>query len=116
MKLSLVEWVSIGSIIISVIAFIVGTFFTKSKGKKTVEKTNKIITLVSEIIPQAIIFAEKNGSNGENKKLLALSKILIDCVSNKIDYEKESDNINLAVEDLISFSKEVNAVKVSKEV
>lgn len=116
MKLGIVEIVSIGSVIISVIAFIVSTFFTKSKGKRTVERNSKIITLISEIIPKAITFAEKNGTTGENKKLLALSKILLDCASSKINYEEQADNIDITIEKLIDFSKEVNAVKVSKEV
>ena len=114
--MGIIEYISIGSIIISVGAFILKTFQSKNARKNTVERSNKIITLISEIIPQAITFAEKNGNSGDNKKILALSKILLDCAKSKIDYEEQAENIDITIEKLIEFSKEVNAVKVSREV
>ena len=114
--MSIVEYVSIGGIVLSVISFIVTTIFSKSKNKSTTERTKKLITLISEIVPKAITYAEKNGNSGENKKVLALSKILLDCTSNKIDYEEQATAIDETIENLITFSKEVNAVNVAKKV
>ena len=107
------------SVISSIVSIVISKFKAQSKVddyKSKTERIEKIVELVSEIIPKAITFAEKSGNSGENKKLLAQSKILIDCMNNGIDYTGLSENIDKAIEDLINFSKEVNAVSVKKEV
>ena len=114
--MGIIEYISIGSIIVSVMAFVINTFCTNKTKKNTVGKFNKIITLISEIIPKAMIYGENNATVGENKKIIALSKILIDCAANGISYEEEANEIDETIEKLIKFSKEVNAVTVKKEV
>lgn len=123
MKLDISNIVSIGVFALSVISTVVSIFISKFKNKNKLEdyksetdRSKKVISLISEIIPKAMSFAEKTGVGGENKKLLALSKILIDCMNNGIEYSGVSDNIDKTIEELIKFSKEVNAVTVSKEV
>lgn len=106
------------SVISSIISIVVSKFKNKSKledYKSETDRSKKVISLISEIIPKAMTFAEKSGANGENKKLLALSRILIDCMNNGIDYTGVSENIDDTIEKLIAFSKEVNIVK-AKEV
>ena len=107
------------SVVSSIISILVSKFKNKSKledYKSKTDRSEKIISLISEIIPKAVTFAEKNGYNGENKKLIALSQILIDCMSNGIDYKGVSDNIDETIEKLIKFSKEVNVITAKKEV
>ena len=115
--------ISIGVFALSVISSVISIIVSKVKNKSKLEdykskadRGEKVIRLISEIIPQAMTFAEKSGNSGENKKLLALSKILIDCMNDGIDYKGVSDNIDTTIEKLIAFSKEVNAVNVKKEV
>lgn len=114
--MGIIEYISIGSIIVSVIAFLINTFCTNKTKKNTVERSNKIITLISEIIPKAMIYGEKNATVGENKKILALSKILLDCTANGINYEEKANDIDELIEKLVEFSKEVNCVKVNRGV
>lgn len=122
--MGITEYISIGvfalSVISSIVSIVISKFKNKSKledYKSETERNEKIISLVSEIIPQAVVFAEQNGgNNGANKKLLALSRILLDCARAKIDYEENADNIDTTIERLIEFSKEVNAIKVNKVV
>ena len=118
--MGITEYISIGvfalSVISSVISIVVSKFKSKSKledYKSETDRSKKIVSLISEIIPQAMTFAEKSGNNGENKKLLALSKILVDCMKGGIDYTGLSDNIDDTIERLIKFSKEVNATTVT---
>lgn len=118
--MGITEYISIGvfalSVISSVISIVVSKFKSKSKledYKSETDRSKKIVSLISEIIPQAMTFAEKSGNNGENKKLLALSKILVDCMKDGIDYTGLSDNIDETIERLIKFSKEVNATTVT---
>lgn len=117
------EMISVGVFALSVVSTVISIIVSKVKNKTKLEdykskadRGQKVISLISEIIPQAMTFAEKSGNSGENKKLLALSKILIDCMNNGIDYSGVSENIDDTIEKLISFSKEVNTVKVNKEV
>ena len=118
--MGITEYISIGvfalSVISSVISIVVSKFKSKSKledYKSETDRSKKIVSLISEIIPQAMTFAEKSGNNGENKKLLALSKILVDCMKGGIDYTGLSDNIDDTIERLIKFSKEVNSTTVT---
>ena len=118
--MGITEYISIGvfalSVISSVISIVVSKFKSKSKledYKSETDRSKKIVSLISEIIPQAMTFAEKSGNNGENKKLLALSKILVDCMKDGIDYTGLSDNIDETIERLIKFSKDVNATTVT---
>ena len=122
--MAIIDYVSIGvfalSVISSVVSILVSKFKNKTKleeYKSGAERSKKVIELISEIIPKAVTVAEKTGVTGENKKLIALSQILIDCMNNGIDYGSVSDNVDKTIEELIKFSKEVNtSIKVSKEV
>lgn len=118
--MGITEYISIGvfalSVISSVISIVVSKFKSKTKledYKSETDRSKKIISLISEIIPQAMTFAEKSGNSGENKKLLALSKILVDCMKDGIDYTGLSDNIDDTIERLIKFTKEVNSTTVT---
>lgn len=121
--MAIIDYVSIGvfvlSVISSVISILVSKFKNKSKleeYKSGAERSKKVIELISEIIPKAVAMAEKTGANGQNKKLIAMSQILIDCMNNGVDYSGVSNSIDETIEKLITFSKEVNSVAVSKEV
>ena len=113
--------ISVGVFSLSVITSIISIVIAKFKKntelesyKSKVGRTEKIISLIGEIIPQAMIFAENNGVGGENKKLLALSKIMVNCFGNNIDYAENNEVIDDAIEKLISFSKSVNADKLKE--
>lgn len=121
--MAIIDYVSIGVFVLSVISSIISILVSKFKNKTKLEeyksgteRGKKVIELISEIIPKAVMTAEKTGVNGQNKKLIAMSQILIDCMNNGIDYTGISDNIDTTIEKLIAFSKEVNSVAVSKEV
>ena len=105
------------SVITSIISIVIAKFKKNSElesYKSKVGRTEKIVSLIGEIIPQAMIFAENNGVGGENKKLLALSKIMVQCFGNNIDYAENNEVIDDAIEKLISFSKSVNADKLKE--
>ena len=105
------------SVITSIISIVIAKFKKNSElesYKSKVGRTEKIISLIGEIIPQAMIFAENNGVGGENKKLLALSKIMVQCFGNNINYAENNEVIDDAIEKLISFSKSVNADKLKE--
>ena len=121
--MSISDYIAIGVFALSVISSIVSIIVARLKNKSKLEdcksetdRSKKIISLISEIIPKAMMFAEKSGTTGDNKKLLALSKILIDCMNNGIDYTGVSDNIDKTIEELVKFSKEVNVISANKEV
>lgn len=66
--------------------------------------------LVSEIIPAAMMLVENMPNiDGATKKMLALSRILLDCNSRGIDYDKFGDFIGLQIEEVINLSKNLNA-------
>ena len=117
------SFVSIGVFVLSVISSVISILISKFKNKGKLEdyksksdRSEKIISLISEIIPTAMTFAEKNGTNGDNKKLLAISKVLIECMNKGIDFKGLSGTIDSTIEELIGFSKEVNVITANKEV
>lgn len=70
----------------------------------------QVVSLVESVIPQAMAQVEKSGITGsDNKKLLALSKVLLECEKEGIDYKKNASLIDDTIERLIDFSKVVNA-------
>jgi len=78
---------------------------------KSVKGANELVT---KIIPQAIAFVEGSGIVGsELKEMLALSKILITCQSEGIEYDEIT--IKELITKLINFTKKVNADKVIEE-
>lgn len=116
--MNVVDFVSIGVFILSVISSIISILVSKFKNKNKLEeykskaeRAKKVVELVSEIIPKAVSTAEKTGTMGNNKKLIALSQILIECMNNNIDYSSVAENIDKTIEDLIKFSKEVNCIQ-----
>lgn len=122
MKIDISNIISVAVFALSVVSSIISIIIARVKNKNKLEnyksevdRNEQIISLISTIIPQAIKFAEVNGNGGSNKKLLALSKILVDCMNNGIDYTGASTTIDDTIEKLIEFSKEVNVV-TAKEV
>ena len=70
------------------------------------------LKLVKDIIPSAINEAETTPLIKDvTKKMVALSKILLCCNEEKIDYKTYEDFITEQVETLITFSKHINARK-----
>lgn len=86
---------------------------TEAEDIEAIENSaDDIVEIVKTIVPQAMMQAEQAGIVGsDNKKLLALSKVLLDCEAKGIDYKKNAELINDTIENLITFSKNVNANK-----
>lgn len=80
--------------------------------QEKLEDKNAIYKLVNEIIPLAIKKAEETPLiDGQTKKLLAMSEILLNCNSDGIDFEMYKDFISEQIEALIEFSKTINKRK-----
>ena len=78
--------------------------------KEDLQDNKDVYKLVNEIIPLAIKKAEDTPNiDGTTKKLLALSEILLQCSEVNIDFELYKDFISEQVENLIVFSKSINA-------
>ena len=77
--------------------------------KGEIEDKNAAFMLVDKIIPLAIKKAEEMPNiDGETKKLLAMSEILLNCNENCIDFEMFKDFISEQIEAMITFSKSIN--------
>lgn len=80
--------------------------------QEKLEDKNAVYKLVNEIIPLAIKKAEEMPLiDGQTKKLLALSEILLSCNADGIDFEAYKDFISEQIEALIEFSKTINKRK-----
>lgn len=80
--------------------------------QEKLEDKNAVYKLVNEIIPLAIKKAEETPLiDGQTKKLLAMSEILLNCNSDGIDFEMYKDFISEQIEALIEFSKTINKRK-----
>ena len=80
------------------------------------ELDSPMLKLVKNIIPNAMELAEQSGVIGPSlKRLIALSNINLACNQEGIDYTANLDFIIKTVEDLISFSKCVNAKKAENK-
>ena len=106
------NWIELVKIAIVIISFISSIIITtvntiKGKGKLEVSKAKEI--LISEIVPSAVISAEKIGVTGEVKKTIAISKIMMDCASKGIDFSQFMQLIEEEIEKLIDVSKSVNS-------
>lgn len=122
----IINFASIG-LSVAVLAFSLGVFIynkvKKHDKKMACEEENKVLLeevetdtsmykLVNEIIPLAIKKAEETPLiNGPTKKLLALSEILLSCNSKGINFERFKEFISEQIENLITFSKTINARK-----
>lgn len=95
---------------------------SKDEKIKNLEAINKDLSLANttfskakeiiDYIPIAIEESEKSGlSNGPAKKVYALSLIMLKCSEKGVDYQENANIIAEKIENLISFSKEVNAKK-----
>lgn len=106
----------------ALVSFIVG--LTKSRHRKLsaqeenedlkdeLEESKQEYSLINEIIPLAIKQAEEmTNLDGPTKKLIALSRILLTCNEQGIDFELFKDFINEQIESLIVFSKTINKRK-----
>lgn len=83
----------------------------KCLGQEVDEETiehDKVIELIKNLIPKAMEYAETNGANGETKKLLAMSKLMLDCNTINIDFSKYQSMIDDTIETFVDFSKKVN--------
>lgn len=124
MDMKLIEQIlTIGASIVSLVVFVVSVvFFIINKVKKhqngeVESESQDVLKLVQEIIPFAISFAEHAGVyNGNIKKMLCLSEVLLKCQNANIDYGKYEDFISDEVEKQINFTKEVNAKPSEEEI
>lgn len=108
--------------IFTAVLFVINKIKAKHKRVSAEEKAEELeeqledkdatFKLVNEIIPLAIKKAEDTPLiDGQTKKLLALSEILLNCNSQCIDFELYKDFISEQIENLIEFSKEINKRK-----
>ena len=95
--------------VISVVVRLVVITLKKNKLKDAADKANNVLQLLDDVIPAAMIFAEQVGGTPEAKKLIAVSKVIDECVAKDIDYTEISEAINDSIEKLIGFSKQVNS-------
>lgn len=106
----------------AVISFIIGLAKSHNKKLKAEEENDElqekledqsaVYKLVNEIIPLAIKKAEDMPNiDGQTKKLLAMSEILLNCNEDGIDFESYKDFISEQIENLITFSKTINKRK-----
>lgn len=106
--------------VIAIITFI----SAKKKGgnidnlKSGLEDSKNIIELVKDLIPKAIMEAEKSGATSAVKKLIAVSLIVIECAKRSISYDNYAKFIDEELEKQVKLTNEVNVnkVTVSKEV
>lgn len=99
------------SVISSVISIIISKFKQKSnleECKSNIKRSEEIVEIIRTIVPQAVMMAETNITGSQNKKLLAISKIMVECASKNINYNENAELIDTCIEALIAFSKEVN--------
>ena len=115
MNMELLEKIiKIGASSLSLIVFAFSVvMFTLNKIKKhkngiCESEAQDEIALLKDIIPFAIEKAEQLNVDGSVKRVLALSDILLNCQNANIDYNKYKDFIEQQLEELISFSKDVN--------
>lgn len=118
--------VSIFVFLITAITFAINQFKKKQK-RVLLEDENELLhdqltseeaklKLINEVIPCAIKKVENIPLiNGETKKMLALSEILIACNALSIDYASFKTFINDTLESLIGFSKVVNGKGASHD-
>ena len=86
----------------------------KERDEATEDKLHLHIlnVLTNSIIPTAIKMAEKSGVAGAGlKKLVAVSQVMQLCSEQHIKYEEYAELVSSKIEELIDFSKEVNASK-----
>ena len=106
------EWMEIiklAILCISILSSIVITTVNSIKGRSKVKGAEAKEMLISEIIPAAVIKAEKIGVNGEVKKTIAISNIMMECAANNIEFSQHMQLIEEEIEKLIDVSKSVNA-------
>lgn len=113
--------IAMAAFIISLISNIV-TFILerkKSGNLKSVKQNSAVkinelegfITLIKDIVPKSIQYAEKCGlKSGELKKLVATNQIVANCNEKEIDVN--SSEISSLIEAFIQFSNAVNSNKV----
>lgn len=100
---------TIVGLVCALLATIVTAISKNCKNSKIAKKATSLLTII-ESAQQFIEQAEKmTGFTGENKKEWVVTKICQFCISKNINYDEETiDNV---VEELISFSKQVNSDK-----
>lgn len=129
---NVISYASLIVLILSIVITAINTFITfinkaKTKQLKEESQTNeeikteleetkseyagveKLTQLLTNTLPEAIKMAENAGvASGQAKQLLALSQVVLKCNEEGIDYAANKDTIVKTLEDLITFSKEVN--------
>lgn len=76
---------------------------------QAVDEEKAINLLITSIIPASIELAEHSGIiGGKLKKVIAMSDCMLKCSEAHIDWQKVSDFVSGKIEELISFSKQVN--------
>ena len=75
-----------------------------------VDKLEKLQEVLTAVLPDAMVLAEKSGAGtGAAKKLIALSQIMLECNKRGLNFSEHSDVIETQVERSIELTKEVNA-------
>ncbi len=76
---------------------------------QAVDEEKALNLLITSIIPASIELAEHSGIIGAKlKKVIAMSDCMLKCSEAHIDWQKVSDFVSNKIEELISFSKQVN--------
>lgn len=77
----------------------------------------KLLDIIENVVPKAIEIAEVSGAKtSDSKKSIALSNIVLECINRGVDYKGNFQEINDALERLITMSNKVNINKEHKEV
>lgn len=106
--MELLEIIKLAIVVIAVLSSIIITTVNTIKGKGKVSASEAKAILISDIIPAAVVKAEKLGVSGEVKKTIAISNIMIECANKGINFSAHMAMIEEEIEKLINTTKSVN--------
>lgn len=114
-----INYIYTALMVLAIIANVLSLILTstlKKNGVKVPAKLENLMKLFKEIIPNAVMSAEESGAKGAAKKTIAQSNIMLECSKLGIDYATNAVEIDKAIEELISLSKNVNRVNIINDV
>ena len=76
--------------------------------KSEIENINKYIEIIGTVIPQAVEFAEHVNGDGQVKKAVAESKVMLGCAEIGLDYLANKEDISERIENEVALTKSVN--------
>lgn len=110
------DWVSIALIVVAIVLFVFSWILKKSKNKKLQEVATKLESAAATALAikntaqTAVALAEQFiDYSGEDKKQWAKTYIKEYCIEHGISYS--DDTLDSVIEELIGFSKKVNATE-----